>query len=88
MHFLVAFALKIHLLLEFWLETQIKLTSASASVWLKNKIDQKFKSRTYVDNRIFRDGFLQNVGLLDKRRPPPGIHTEYQDEVFLHFLVI
>ena len=33
MHFLVAFTLKIHLLIEFLLEPQIKLTSASAAVW-------------------------------------------------------
>ena len=38
MHFLVAFALKIHLLLEFWLETQIKLTSPSAAVCHMNDL--------------------------------------------------
>ena len=32
MHFLVAFALKIQLVLKFLLEPQIKLTSASAAV--------------------------------------------------------
>ena len=32
-HFLVAFALKVHPLLKFWLETKIKLTSASGAVW-------------------------------------------------------
>ena len=31
-HFLVAFALKVHPLLKFWLETKIKLTSASGAV--------------------------------------------------------
>ena len=36
MHFLVAFALKIHLLLKFLLEPKIKLTSASAAVWTGN----------------------------------------------------
>ena len=35
MRLLVAFALKIHLLLKFLLEPQIKLTSTSAAVWIQ-----------------------------------------------------
>ena len=44
MHFLVAFALKIHLLLKFWLETQIKLTSASAAVCVDDDTGSPRKS--------------------------------------------